>query len=158
MGIESLHLHTQTSDGEFSHLKALEIAAKHKIEVIAFTDHDSVPNPTTIEDLRANKEPSAGWLMGIEVSSGLPTELGSGASGGPHLVGLGINPLEQNITEYCQLAQHARIERMEQIVRNLRNLGFDISLFGCLWWRVCRSPSYCFSSTSRLSSWQYGST
>jgi predicted metal-dependent phosphoesterase TrpH len=132
MGIESLHLHTQTSDGEFSHLTALEIAAKHKIKIIAFTDHDAVPNPTTVEALRANKEPSTGWLMGIEVSSGLPTELGSGASGGPHLVGLGINPFEQHITEYCQLAQHSRIERMERIVGNLRNLGFDITEQACL--------------------------
>jgi len=132
-GFETLHLHTTTSDGKMNHTEALRVAARNKVRVIAFTDHDAIPKAKDVAELKTYfRDHSTAWMMGIEVSSGLPRELGGGAYSGLHVVGLGVNPYDARLGQYCDLSQKARVERMERMVKNLRNLGFEITEQDCL--------------------------
>ncbi len=131
MNYESLHNHTTTSDGIQSHLEVLETAEKNGFGVVAFTDHDTLPNEQDIEKLRAYTGPVK-WLVGCEISSGLPKELGSGPTGMFHILGLFVDPFNIELKEHSRMAVKARIERMKSIVKNLKDLGFIISVEDCL--------------------------
>lgn len=87
MNYESLHNHTTTSDGEQSHLEVLETAEKNGFRAVAFTDHDTLPNEQEMEKLKAYTGPVK-WLVGCEISSGLPKELGGGPISMFHILGL----------------------------------------------------------------------
>lgn len=80
------------------------------------------------------KKYSAGidWISGIEISSGLPAELGGKPTSNFHIVGLFVNPFNKALLEYCEKMQKARLERMEKMVENLQGLGFKITADGCL--------------------------
>jgi 3',5'-nucleoside bisphosphate phosphatase len=127
---QSLHNHTNISDGKLTHFETLDVAKKCGIDVIAFTDHDSVPNEEIVNKLK-NINHSVKWIIGCEISSGLPYELGGGSSNIFHITGLFINPLDKNLINYCKLAREARVERLEKMVKNLQLLGFDIVVNDC---------------------------
>ncbi len=131
MKYQSLHNHTIVSDGKLTYFETLNVCKKCGIGVVAFTDHDAVPDEKNIKKLKEIKH-SVKWIMGCEISSGLPYELGGGAYSGLHIVGLFLNPFDKNLIEHCKLAQESRKERMAKIARNLRGLGFDITEEDCL--------------------------
>ncbi len=128
---ESLHNHTMASDGTQSYLEVLESARRNKVGVVAFTDHDTLPKPADVVKLRAYAGPVK-WLIGCEISSGLPHELGGGVTSSLHILGLFTDPTNEALLEHCRRAVAARNERMERIVANLRGLGFVISVEDCL--------------------------
>ena len=128
---ESLHNHTTASDGTQSHLEVLEAARRNKVSVVAFTDHDTLPSAADLAKLKAY-EGSVKWLVGCEISSGLPAELGGGVTSSLHILGLFTDPTNKELLEHCTKAMAARTRRMEQIVGNLKGLGFTISIEDCL--------------------------
>jgi len=128
--LQSLHSHTTNSDGEYTHAELLEKAKQYNIGIIAFTDHDSVISPKQIEEIKNISDIQ--WISGIEISSGRPLELGGGSSSSLHIVGLFVDPENKELKEYCRLAQEARIERMNRMTKNLRNLGFKITEEDCI--------------------------
>jgi predicted metal-dependent phosphoesterase TrpH len=128
---ESLHNHTTASDGTQTYAQVLETARENGIGVVAFTDHDMLPSEADVERLRAHEGPVK-WLVGCEISSGLPKELGGGATSSLHILGLFTDPTNVALREHCQKAQVARNERMEKIVKNLVGLGFKITVEDCL--------------------------
>lgn len=130
-GIQTLHSHTTASDGKMTHLELLDCAKEFGVSTVAFTDHDTLPSPETLQILRSYTG-EVKWISGIEISSGLPKELGGGAYPGLHITGLFVNPTNQNLLEYSQKALKARTERMERIVKNLQGIGFDITERDCL--------------------------
>ena len=130
--IESLHTHTTLSDGKLSHKEMFELAHSLGVSVIAFTDHDAVPNNEALAYLESVRESSAKWIIGIEITAGLPKELSDQSNGGLHIIGLFLDPKNPQLLEHCEKAQKARIERMEKMVTNLKNLGFTISTEDCL--------------------------
>lgn len=125
---QSLHSHTTSSDGKLSHLELLNQAKNHNVGVIAFTDHDSVMPIEIIESL---KNHSVNWISGIEMSSGLPKELGISPDG-PHIVGLFVDPTNPDLIEYCHKAQAARLKLMTERVVKLQQLGFNVTIEDCL--------------------------
>jgi predicted metal-dependent phosphoesterase TrpH len=129
---ESLHCHTKSSDGSLAHLQVLELAAKHNISVIAFTDHDALPDAKTVKQLQNLKNPKVNWIIGCELSCGYPPERGGGPSNSLHIVGLFIDPFNPALVEHNQQFQQARIERMKQTVKSLQDLGFKITADDCL--------------------------
>lgn len=131
MNYESLHNHTSISDGAESHLEVLATAEKYGFGTIAFTDHDILPNEEQLKELKAYKGPVK-WLIGCEISSGLPKELGGGSTSMFHILGLFVDPLNVDLKEHSMLALKARKERMKSIVENLNNLGFAITAEDCL--------------------------
>jgi hypothetical protein len=128
---ESLHNHTSESDGTQTYQEVLEAARRNKVGVIAFTDHDSLPNMAQLNKL-ADYDGPVKWLIGCEISSGLPTELGGGVTSSLHILGLFTDPTNKPLLEHCRKALKARAERMERIVINLKALGFTISEADCL--------------------------
>ncbi|KAJ4462795.1 putative PHP domain protein [Paratrimastix pyriformis] len=133
--LESLHNHTTASDGEMSHETFLNEAAANGIGIVGFTDHDSLPSLSTVTHLRdlSRENPALPkWIVGIEMSSGLPKELGGQPYSGLHIVGIFVNPENQTLIDHCARSKQARIERMAEMVANLRRLGFSISEADCL--------------------------
>ncbi len=130
--IESLHTHTTLSDGKLSHKEMFELAESLGISVIAFTDHDAVPNDEALAYLESVRESSAKWIVGIEITAGLPKELSDQPNGGLHIIGLFTDPKNPALLEHCEKAQKARVERMKKMVANLQNLGFFITAEDCL--------------------------
>jgi predicted metal-dependent phosphoesterase TrpH len=129
-GIQSLHSHTLLSDGLLTHSQVLDTAAKAGIKVLAFTDHDALPDEKLLEELQT-KESETAWLIGIEISAGLPKELGGGANG-PHMVGLFIDPFNKELLEHCRKSQEMRLVKVKKLVKGLKNLGFDITEQECI--------------------------
>jgi len=59
--IESLHTHTTLSDGKLSHRELFELAESLGISVLAYTDHDAVPSPTTVAELETFRGRKTKW-------------------------------------------------------------------------------------------------
>lgn len=127
---ETLHTHTTLSDGKLSHLEMFELAEKLGVLVIAFTDHDAVPSPETMKELHELRERKLKWVVGIEITAGLPKEL-QPETASVHIIGLFVDPTNSSLLNHCRLAQGARVRRMKKIVENLQSLGFKISNEDC---------------------------
>lgn len=128
---ESLHNHTVISDGEQTHSEVLASAEQYGFGYIAFTDHDIIPD-TKIIQLLKQYSGSVKWEVGIEITSGLPIEIGGGAAPLFHLLGLRIDHTNRALLDYCDEAQAARIERLERTVANLKKAGFTIESDECI--------------------------
>jgi len=124
--IESLHSHTTLSDGKLSHREAFELAEKLGYGVIAFTDHDSLPSREVVEYLESVRDHKTKWIIGIEITSGVPREMAGKIEGALHMVGLFVDPTNSALMEHCKKVQIARIERVQKIVTNLNALGFIV--------------------------------
>ena len=112
---QTLHSHTTTSDGEFTYAEMLDACEKYGIGVVAFTDHDALPNEKELKFLKDSSGHATKWVMGIEISAG------------PHIVGLFIDPTNKKMKNYCAKAKQGRISQMQKIVENLVGLGFVIT-------------------------------
>lgn len=130
--IESLHTHTTLSDGKLSHRQMFELSRSLDVSVVAFTDHDAVPDERELAYLESIHEVETKWIIGIEITARVSKELISRASGSLHVIGLFIDPKNVAIIEHCEKAQDARVERMKKIVCNLQNLGFTLAEEDCL--------------------------
>lgn len=128
---QTLHSHTTTSDGLLTHLEVLNVCAKNNIGVVALTDHDALPDEKSLKILKENSNHPTKWVIGIEVSSGLPKGM-KGSFGGFHITGLFVDPFNKDLLEHCKKSREARIKRMEKTVKNLQSLGFDITTKECL--------------------------
>ncbi len=128
---QNLHSHTKASDGKLTHQETLDICAKNRISVVAFSDHDALPDKKALKILKQNRGHQTKWIIGCEISSGWPKEI-SGPASNFHIVGLFVDPLNKKLVDHCQKAQESRIERMKKIVENLHSLGFKISRKDCL--------------------------
>ncbi len=124
---ESLHNHTKDSDGDLTHLELLRAAEQTGIGIMAFTDHDVVPDAATIKQLRVYRGPVK-WLMGIEISSDLPKEMFETHGNSPlHILGLFVDPTNQALIEHAEKLKTSRVERMYRFIDHLTSLGFKIT-------------------------------
>lgn len=128
---ESLHNHTILSDGEQTHLDVLVSAEKTGFGYVAFTDHDIVPDERTMKQIAEYGE-SIQWEIGIEMTSGLPEEIGGSAAPLFHILGLRIDPVNQELRDYCKDATDARMQRLHRTVDNLQKAGFSIRAADCI--------------------------
>lgn len=129
---ENLHTHTYTSDGKLTYRQTLKVCSENNIGTVAFTDHDSLPSEKDLHTLENNSSGAVKWILGLEISSGLPIELGGKPTSNFHIIGLFIDPFNQALKNYCQKMQLSRLERMEKIVNNLQKIGFRITKNDCL--------------------------
>lgn len=123
---QTLHCHTTTSDGLLSYKQVLDECAKNKIGIVAFTDHDSLPKPENIKELK-NINHEVKFVCGIEISANVVAEVSSQISLF-HIVGLFVDPTNTELINYCKLAQEKRIERAQRMLKNIVGLGFDITM------------------------------
>ncbi|MDP2874248.1 MAG: hypothetical protein Q8N84_03080 [bacterium] len=128
---ETLHCHTINSDGKLTHQEVLDLFAKNNIGVVAFTDHDALPSPKETEWLLANRQHPAKWIIGCELSSGWPKEMG-GIGSNFHILGLFVDPSNKALNERNLLFQKERVARLERMVKNLQKIGFEVTIEECL--------------------------
>ena len=129
---QTLHAHTTTSDGKLQHLQLLDACEENNVGVVAFTDHDSLPSNKNLNLLKKNKSHLTKWIVGIELSSGLPKEIGDKAASSLHVVGLFVDPSNKPLLDHCVKAKLSREDRMEKIVKNLSSIGIKITKQDCL--------------------------
>jgi predicted metal-dependent phosphoesterase TrpH len=127
---ESLHNHTTSSDGVLTREQLLRVAEKNGIGIVAFTEHDWLPSQEVLAKTRRYNGPVR-WMMGVEISSGMPLELGGGPNSGIHLVTPFVDPTNTLLKKHCSLAMQSRQERVVETVRNLKGLGFRITVEDC---------------------------
>jgi len=130
--IESLHNHTTLSDGKLTHSELFIAAERAGVSVLAFTDHDALPNQATVIYLESQRSRAIKWIIGIEMTSALPRELGSVPTSNFHIIGLFVDPENPELREHCRKAQESRLKRMREMVGNLKALGFVITEEDCL--------------------------
>jgi len=123
---ESLHNHTVISDGVQTHRQSLADAEELGIGVMAFTDHDALPDETVMRGLRAYDGPVK-WLVGVELSSWVPRAAGGPEKGAVHILGLFVDVANRPLQEFCRAAEESRLVRMRTYVKHLRSLGFDLT-------------------------------
>lgn len=114
-----LHCHSTASDGHYSPVDLVGLAASRGIETLAITDHDSA------DGFRLAREAAAD--CGIRLISGI--ELSTVWSGiSVHMVGLNFDPDSEAIRMAEQHQDRIRAERGETIARRLsKRIGHDIN-------------------------------
>lgn len=120
-----LHCHTNLSDGLLSHKEVLEQCQKYNISTVAFTDHDITVPINVVSELQALKSPVR-FISGIEISASTVKEVGGNV---PvfHIIGLFVDPKNEELINFCLQAKKKRLERLQQIVANLNSVGFVVS-------------------------------
>ncbi len=115
-----LHCHTTASDGLLQPEELLDLAVANDLTYCAITDHD------TIDGLDAAIQYSKqldglNFIPGIEFSVDYP-------HGSFHLVGLGIDHTNEQMTETIINLKEKRETRVVRIVKDLENHDINISL------------------------------
>ncbi|MDQ3239066.1 MAG: PHP domain-containing protein [bacterium] len=129
---QTLHAHTLTSDGNMSYREVFENANTYGFGAIAFTDHDSLPNEEALKYLDSQRSNELKWIIGTEISAGLPPESGGGHFSGLHVIGLFVDPRDKALLEHSRASIAERLERMKVLVTRLSDLGFEITEEACL--------------------------
>ncbi len=120
---QDLHTHTVFSDGLTTYKQTLDICAKNNISVVAFTDHDLVPGKKELKILDDLRGHQTKWILGVEMSTDI-AQL--------HIVGLFVDPTNKALIKQGQALVQARLERLAKLVKNIRQLGFDLTKKECL--------------------------
>jgi predicted metal-dependent phosphoesterase TrpH len=121
--VVDLHTHTLRSDGVLQPTELVQAAADAGIRTLAITDHDTIAAYREIADDGA--VPAGMELIpGIEInalSRGIPL-----ADGELHILGFGMDPLDEAFEAAIATQRAARRVRFERTVARLRELGLGI--------------------------------
>lgn len=118
MHYADLHLHSTASDGCLTPTELVAKAKELNIQVIALTDHDTTDGIK--EALAAGRTYSVRVIPGIELS----TELDDREI---HILGYKINRNSPALQKMLNRLKQARIQRLQDITKLLRENGFDIT-------------------------------
>lgn len=112
-----LHTHSTYSDGTLTPQQLVNLAKESGLSVFALTDHDSVDGikEAAKEAVRVGIE----FIPGIEFSAAEDTQT--------HIIGLFVDPENETLLQTVRKLRGCRRNRIEQICRNLKKLGIDIS-------------------------------
>ena len=120
MSKTDLHVHTNASDGKYTPLELVKLAAHNGLGLLAITDHDTISG--IVPALEAAKAfPGLKIIPGVEISSHAP---GSEV----HMLGYFINYEDPELLKQLAALGDSRQDRAKAIVDKLRGLGLDISL------------------------------
>lgn len=122
---QTLHCHSTTSDGELTHKQVLDECKKNNIEVVAFTDHDSLPTKAIINDLKKVKH-EVKFITGIEMSATRVKEVADSIELF-HIVGLFVDVENKNLLNYSNNSLNKRIERTKEIIKNCQEIGIHVT-------------------------------
>jgi predicted metal-dependent phosphoesterase TrpH len=119
-----LHTHTTRSDGILTPSDLADAAAAAGVRVIGITDHDTLAG---VRALRRDRTIPAGLevLPGIELNSVVAerAELGEGEV---HVLGLGVDPDDDELEAALDRQRRSRRTRFERMVRRLAELGMPV--------------------------------
>ena len=111
-----LHTHTRHSDGDRTPAELLAEAARHGIEVLAVTDHDTVSG--IAESRAAARQHGIRLVPGIEISCEF-------AGREIHMLGHFVDPQAASLGQLASAMLLERRERMERMVGRAQDLGFS---------------------------------
>ena len=112
-----LHIHSHHSDGKSSCRELIQLAGKHKVELVSITDHDTLNGlDEAIETAGELKIP---YIAGIEISTSVEDML--------HVLGYGINPKDEEFTAFVNYCNKKRYERLDKFVAQLNKHGIKIT-------------------------------
>jgi len=115
-----LHMHSTHSDGEFTPKELVDIVVKKGISALAITDHDKV---TANEEARVYaKEKGIEYVSGIEITATPPEGVKE-----LHIVGLFINPENEEIKSIHDKHKKYAIDTAKKIIEKLNILGYEIT-------------------------------
>jgi predicted metal-dependent phosphoesterase TrpH len=114
-----LHTHTKASDGSLTPKELVALALRHKISVLAVTDHDTVDGIT--EAALAAAEAGIIFIPGIEIE----IEFNPGEF---HLLGYGLDIKAPALTAALQELKKAREERNATIASLFTSSGIGIDI------------------------------
>ena len=113
-----LHTHSTASDGSDAPSELAEKMYVSGLAAGALTDHDTVSGLE--EFLQASKGTGFFGIPGVEFSTRLRgKEI--------HIVGLFIDPASGDLTRFLQARREERIRRNTEMIRKLRENGYDIT-------------------------------
>lgn len=114
-----LHMHSHHSDGFFSPEDVVKKASEKGLDVISFTDHDSINSLK--EAIKAGKKYGVEIIPGVEISTDISDrEI--------HILGYFIDPKNQELEHYLSFFREERLKRAARIVSKLNSLGINITL------------------------------
>jgi hypothetical protein len=112
-----LHLHTNASDGQHPPVEVVVLARRHKLDVIAITDHD------TTEGIAEAITASQGYplvIPGIELSA-------EDEQGDVHMLGYFIEPERPAFQEKLRAFRDERLNRGKKIAARLTELNIPVA-------------------------------
>ncbi len=124
MQFESLHNHTNYSDGLMALPELMHELRSSGCTIAAITEHDSLPNDAMLEYLFAHKDEGIDWIIGTELTVELPEEC-KGLHA--HLIGLFVDPRNEEMRAHATSLHAQREERMRMLVSHAQSLGFTVT-------------------------------
>ena len=125
-----LHCHSTISDGALSPAELVRRAAGKGVDVLALTDHDHLGG---LDQARAAaSEAGIGFIDGVEISV---TWRGTTV----HIVGLGIDPSNLELSAGLESVRSGRIERARAMAASLESAGIEGSYEGAM--RFAENPA-----------------
>jgi predicted metal-dependent phosphoesterase TrpH len=115
-----LQSHSVHSDGALEPAEVVAAAARAGVELLALTDHDSVSG--VAEACEAAAREGMRLVPAVEVSA---IDRG-GAAGDLHILGYGVNHLDNVFEERLSFWREDREQRAWGMARELRELGFEL--------------------------------
>lgn len=119
------HIHTNSSDGQYSPAEIVQKTSDLGFSVIAITDHDTVAGLEDAENALAGCHKTGSnmkLLHGIELSISWKT------SGEFHLLGLGFGEVSKRLNDVIEGLQKNRKARNETIIGKMNDAGISVTL------------------------------
>ncbi|MDY6843178.1 MAG: PHP domain-containing protein [Thermodesulfobacteriota bacterium] len=113
-----LHVHTTFSDGSFTPEEVVIYAKSKDLAGIAITDHDTIDG--NMEALNTGKKEGIEVVQGVEISV-------EHKGGTMHILGYFIDLTDKGLITFLEKLQNGRQERNFQILKQLNNLGIEIT-------------------------------
>ncbi|MCW9707770.1 PHP domain-containing protein [Fodinibius salsisoli] len=120
MAKADLHIHTKASDGRMSPEGILQCAKKHKLEIIAITDHDTLKGYDQAREL-AERSDELTLLPGIEITSDFDGRE-------CHLLAYCFDPDHHEIRQLVLDHYRSRINRGHWIIEELAKEGLELTI------------------------------
>jgi len=119
-----LHIHSTASDGTMPASKIVIMASGLHLKAIAITDHDTLEGSK--EAVASMNSPFLRILTGVEISAKTPDSIQF--SGTLHILGYNIQLDNSDLNKALSALQDARASRNPKIIKQLNNLGLEISM------------------------------
>lgn len=120
MAKADLHIHTLASDGHMSPEDVVRQAIKHKLDIIAITDHDTLNGYRKARKI-ADRTEEIRLLSGAEITADFNDRE-------CHLLAYCFDPDHPAILKLARDHYHSRINRAKWIIDQLSQKGFDIDI------------------------------
>lgn len=121
MRVYDLHTHSTASDGVLAPVALIERARSRSVDTLALTDHDTVGGIAEAREAAATE--GIRLVAGVEISVSWRGHL-------IHVVGLGIDESDNDLTKGLESLRHRRDDRAEQMAIRLEKAGIPSALEG----------------------------